>query len=99
MFSLGPGVEQVGKDEWWGNIKNAGSDSPDGVWDSLGNGTSKGPLLKGGDVVLGCATNGGKFAEAFRQTSQRQLHGDILSFLENLFYFTLPNVVWCLISI
>ena len=70
VFSLSPGVDQVGDDEWWGHIENACSDSPDGVGDTLGDCASKGPLLEGGDVVLGGATNCGKLAEAFGQTCQ-----------------------------
>ena len=51
------GVDQVGNDKWWGHIENASSNSPDGDGDSLGDGAREGPLLEGGDVVLGGATN------------------------------------------
>ena len=49
MFSLCPGVDKVGNDEWWGNIKKAGLISLDGVGDSRKDKASEGPcLLEGG---------------------------------------------------
>lgn len=66
------------------NVEEAGTESPEGVGDSLGDESGEGALLERGDVVAGRATDRGQLAEALRQTNGRRLHGGGPEFVKRM---------------
>ena len=57
MLLLSLSEDEVRHDEGRNNNEEGAPDSPQSVGETLGKGSSKGPLLNGRDVVLGGASN------------------------------------------